>query len=163
MARKTFFSFHYDRDIWRVNQVRNAWVTYPSIQAAGYIDAADFEQWKRGDAAIEKWIDNQLDGTSVTCVLIGAQTYTRRWVKYEIQSSIDKGNGFLGIYLNNVKIPGQPADIRGHNPLDDFTYSATNGRDYPLSSYYFTYDWEIDNGYANIGRWIEEAATKAGR
>lgn len=27
MARRVFFSFHYERDIWRANQVRNRWIT----------------------------------------------------------------------------------------------------------------------------------------
>ncbi len=39
-----------------------------------------------------------MDGTSVTCVLIGSQTANSRWVKYEIEQSIEKGNGLLGIY-----------------------------------------------------------------
>ena len=34
-ARRVFFSFHYQRDIWRVNQVRNHWVAKDDRQAAG--------------------------------------------------------------------------------------------------------------------------------
>jgi hypothetical protein len=34
-------------------------------------------------------IDNALKGTSVTAVLIGAQTASRRWVKYEIDKSVE--------------------------------------------------------------------------
>ena len=164
MARRTFFSFHYERDIWRVNQVRNSWLTHPSIEAAGFIDAADFEQLKRsGSQAIEDWIDEQLRGTSVTCVLIGAETANRHWVQVEIEKSIAKGNGFVGIYLNNIKAPGQGAELRGHNPLDDFTIPATDGKDYPLSDFYSTYDWVYNDGYNNLGAWVEAAAKKAGR
>ena len=47
MARRVFFSFHYERDIWRVNQVRHTWITKDSIEEAGYIDAADFEEVER--------------------------------------------------------------------------------------------------------------------
>lgn len=67
MARRVFFSFHYERDIWRVNQVRHTWVTKGDIEEAGYIDAADFEKVERqGEEAVKRWIDNQLKGTSVT-------------------------------------------------------------------------------------------------
>ena len=62
--------------------VRNSWVTKPDREAAGFIDAADFEEIKKqGDEAIKRWINSQLDGTSVTVVLIGAETYSRRWVR----------------------------------------------------------------------------------
>ena len=81
MARKVFFSFKYE-DVTRAMVVRNSWVTQDS---AGFIDAVDFEKIKKqGDAAIQKWIDGQLLGTSVTVVLVGKETCTSRWVKYEV-------------------------------------------------------------------------------
>jgi len=80
MSRRSFFSFHYERDVWRAGQVRNSWVTQDR-QAAGFWDAAKWEEVKKkGDEAIKKWIDDQLKGTSVTVVLIGAETSTRQYV-----------------------------------------------------------------------------------
>ena len=77
MARRVFFSFKYE-DVSRAMIVRNSWVTQGK-QAAGFVDAADFEKIKRqGDAAIKRWIDNQLDGTSVTAVLVGEKTCSSR-------------------------------------------------------------------------------------
>lgn len=43
MARRVFFSFHYDRDIVRVSQVRNSWVTRDR-EAAGFWDAASLRE-----------------------------------------------------------------------------------------------------------------------
>src|SRR5260221_14754767 len=84
MARRVFFSFKYE-DVSRAMVVRNSWVTQGK-EAAGFIDAADFEALKRrGDEAIQNWIDSQLKGTSVTVVLIGEETCGSRWVKYEIE------------------------------------------------------------------------------
>src|SRR5215218_5939638 len=104
MARRTFFSFHYENDVWRANIVRNSWVTKPDTEAAGFIDAAAFEEIKKGgDAAIKKWIDGQLSGTSVTVVLIGSETSNREYIKYELEQSWKKGNGILGIYIHNIK------------------------------------------------------------
>ncbi|MET0103262.1 MAG: TIR domain-containing protein [Sedimenticola sp.] len=72
MARKVFFSFHYQRDVRRVVQVRNSWVVRSKGEAQPFYDKADWETVKR--TGIEKWIDNQLSGTSVTVVLIGNET-----------------------------------------------------------------------------------------
>src|ERR1039458_7214083 len=94
MARKVFFSFHHKGDILKVGQIRNSWLTKGSD--CGFVDAADWESIKRqGDVAVKRWINNQLNGTSVTVVLIGEETSTRPWVLYEIKQSHIKGNGLL--------------------------------------------------------------------
>src|SRR5713226_653420 len=97
MARKVFFSFHYQRDIWRVNQIRNSHVV-EGCAAAGFQDASLWEDAKRkGDQAVCALIDRGLEGTSVTTVLIGSETASRRYVDYEIRKSIECGNGLLGV------------------------------------------------------------------
>jgi len=119
MARRVFFSFHYERDVWRAGQVRNSWVAKPDREAAGFWDAAEWEEVKKkGDAAIKEWIDKQLKGTSVTAVLIGAETSTRKYVGYEIEQSFNKGNGLLGIYIHNLKDTDGKTDCKGPNPFD---------------------------------------------
>ncbi len=87
MARHVFFSFHYQRDIWRANVVRNSWVTQDR-EAAGFWDESLWEEaQKKGDAAIKRMIDEGLKNTSVTVVLIGAETSGRKYVRYELQES----------------------------------------------------------------------------
>ena len=116
--RRVFFSFDWD-DVWRVNQVRNSWVTKGNSKA-GFADAAEIEEVKkRTDKEIQKWIDEQMKGTSVTCILIGSKTDERKWVKYEIEKSIEKKNGVLGILIHNLKDGDGKTDKRGANPLDD--------------------------------------------
>lgn len=117
MARRVFFSFKY-KDVSRAMVVRNSWVTQGS-EAAGFIDKANFEKIKqRGDQAIRSWIDDQLDGTSVTVVLVGAQTCASRWVKYEISQSIERGNGLLGIDISKIKdLSGETSDRCGEIPV----------------------------------------------
>jgi MTH538 TIR-like domain (DUF1863) len=157
MARRTFFSFHYERDAWRAGQVRNSWVT-KDREAAGFWDAASWEAVKRqGDAAIKKWINDQLSGTSVTVVLIGTETSQRAYVTYEISQSHGRGNGLLGIYIHNIKGSDGKTDIKGTNPLVGIKDSSGNAVSYQ------TYDWVNDSGRDNIGVWIEAAAKRAGR
>ena len=122
MARRTFFSFHYQRDIWRVNQIRNI----PNITgcaAAGFQDASLWEEAKKkGDAAIKKLIDDGLKNTSVTVVCLGAKTAGRKYINYEIDQSLKRGNGIVGIQIHHLKdkdgntdsVGGQPAKIENN-------------------------------------------------
>ena len=143
MARKVFFSFKYE-DVSRAMVVRNSWVTQGK-EAAGFIDAADFENLKKqGDATIKNWIDKQLEGTSVTVVLVGEKTCSSRWVKYEIEKSIEKGNGLLGIDISKIKdLQGNTSEMCGQIPKG-----------------YSFYLWNKENGYKNMGDWIEAATPK---
>jgi len=162
--RKVFFSFDWD-DVWRANQIRNSWVAKGNYKAAGFVDAADIEQIKKAtDSSIKSWIDRQLEGTSVTCVLIGSQTANSSWVKYEIMESIEKGNGLLGVYIHNVKDENSSTSIKGESPFRkppiNFSPHTSGELTYPCCSYY---DWTNDSGYRDLGSWIEKAARQAGR
>ena len=93
MARRVYFAFHYQDVIdFRANVVRNHWMTKPHREAAGFFDASLWEDAKKhGDVAIKKLINAGLEGTSTTCVLIGSQTFNRRWVTYEIMKQLQTG------------------------------------------------------------------------
>ena len=144
--RKVFFSYKYKDDVSRANVVRNSWVTQG--KAAGFIDAADFEEIKRqGDTAIRDWIDSQLKGTSVTVVLVGQRTCSSRWVRYEIERSIEIRNGLLGIDISKIEdLQKNTSRLCGEIPKG-----------------YSFYSWNKDHGYNKIGDWIEKAAKQAGR
>jgi len=148
MARRVFFSFEYANDVSRANVVRNSWVAQGSKEAAGFVDAAEFEKIEKGgNAAIQEWIDKQLIGTSVTIVLVGSKTCDSKWVKYEIDQSIKKGNGLLGIDISKIK------NFDG----------KTSERCVKIPEGYTFYLWNNDNGFKNMGDWIEEAAKEAGK
>jgi len=160
MVRRVFFSFHYERDVWRSGQVRNSWVAKPDRETAGFIDAASWEEVKKkGEDAIKKWIADQLNGTSVTIVLIGAETASRDWVMHEIKESYKKGNGLLGMRIHDIKDQNQRKDSMGENPFDKL-YIEENGVKKYLSQIYQTYDWINNDGYNNLGKWVEAAAPK---
>ncbi|MCJ8509814.1 TIR domain-containing protein [Rhizobium lemnae] len=162
MARKVFFSFHYARDVRRIVQVRNSWVVRANSEAQPFYDAAEFEEAKKRAGGIEKWIEEQLKGTSVTVVLFGAETYDREWVRHEIKRSYELKKGILAIDIHRIKDPQLGADVQGKNPLD-YWHVEKNGKKVPFSSLYSTYDWVNDDGYTNISTWIEAAAVAAGR
>lgn len=128
MAKRVFFSFHYeDVKTFRANVVRNHHVTKQSGQDAGFFDASIWEDAKRhGDLSVKRLINSNLQYTSVTCALIGTDTWQRRWVRYEILKSYDKGNTLLGVHINSVKDKNQNVFPLGRNIFDylGFTISA---------------------------------------
>lgn len=161
--RKVFFSFDW-ADFWRAYQVRHSWIAKGSYKAAGFMDKAEIEKIKKpNDDEIKQWIKEQLAGTSVTCVLIGCKTHRSKWVKYEIEQSIKKKNGVLGVRIHNLKAhEGMSSDADEAAPLPAQNILTLMNLD-PSQYAYKTYDWEDDNGYDNLGKWVEEAARQAGR
>ena len=193
MTRRVFFSFHYD-DVasFRANVVRNSGAITGSNQA-GFFDASIWEEAKRtSDLSIKRLINQGLENTSVTCVLIGSQTYDRHWVRYEILKSIERGNGLLGVHINGIADKYGKTKTNGPNPFNylkiepsKYQYSSKEiisewkgGRwceweksdflvygswNNDLSSYFPVYDWVANYGQINFSHWIEKAAKVAGR
>lgn len=162
MARRVFFSFHYERDIWRANVVRNSWVTQDR-EAAGFWDASLWETAKKeGDEAIKRMIDKGLKNTSVTVVLIGKETSNRKWVRYELKQSWKIGNGILGVFIHQIKDKHNNTDAKGDTAFGPIFTSPNDNKKYFFERFK-TYDWIDDNGYKNFGEWVEKAAKQAGR
>ncbi len=135
MARRVFFSFHYERDIWRVNQVRNRNVV-AGTDAAGFFDHSEYEEVKRkGEEAIKRKIREKLAGTTVTVILIGKETAERPFVHYEIQKSTEQGNGLLGIFIDHLKNQDSKTDRLLFRPAAP---PVPRGIPFP------TYDWDGD-------------------
>lgn len=164
MSRKVFFSFHYGDDVNRAMTVRNSWVTQ-GVEKAGFIDKAEFEKVQRqGTKAVENWIDKQLNGTSVTVVLIGNDTLNRDFVQYEIRKSLEKGNGIIGVKINNI------ADMRTgvrsqlcnlHTCIG--IWSTSKEKIYFDEITDGIFDYNTQDGYHNLGNWVEAAAKKKGK
>jgi hypothetical protein len=147
MARRVFFSFHYENDVWRASIVRNSNVV-EGTAAAGFHDGSLWEEAKRtGDTAVQKLIDDGLLGTSVTCVLIGSETALRPWIDYEIKQSLARGNGLLGVYIDQIK--DQNGNIGGRGSVPKRLTDA----------YAPAYAWDKNR----FGEWVEAAAKKAGK
>lgn len=163
--RKVFFSFHYDRDAWRAGQVRNS-AFLPNVSAEGrFLDNASWETVRRqSNAAISRWINENIHGTSVTVVLVGRETASRPWVQYEITESRRRGNGLLGVRIHDIpsyRGPGDPTvDSPGADPFASVPDPLRPG--YTLAGRYPIYNWN-PSGRTSLAGWIENAARTAGR
>ena len=197
VPRKVFFSFHYKPDVHRAWVVRNSWVTKEDRTESGFFDASVFEAKQReSDEALKNFLRDGMNGTTVTCVLIGSETALRPWVRYELVRSFQRGNGLFGIRIHNIKNLQKLPSSSGLNPFDHLAYRVDNDRVYwqelnngawssydkvpsmALSeaaydlnnelhhtfSYRFPiYDWVADDGFNNLGTWVQRAATHAGK
>ncbi len=142
IRRKVFLSFDFD-DVWRVNQVR---FSQQFLEVKGFTDVADIEKVKKSSYwSIKRWIDNQMQGASVTVVLIGRKTYASRWVAYEIGQSKKLGMGLLGIHIHRCKDRYGLITFKGTIP------KGLHGNDE-------VHDWSFISGPINIKRWIDAAA-----
>jgi len=151
--RQVFYSFHYDNDVFRVQQVRNMGV----IEGNPPASVNDWEEVKRGgDNAIKRWIDNNMNYRSCVIVLVGSDTANRKWVKYEIEKAWKEGKGLFGIYIQNLKHPVTGTSAQGSNPFEQI--SATRGKGIKC---YNPKSWDAYNDIrTNIEQWIEDAITQ---
>lgn len=119
MPRRTFFSFHYVPDVWRAWNVRNSWVVREANEdSRGFFDSSVFEASKKeSDDALKTFLRKGLENTSVTCVLAGTDTWSRRWVRYEIARSVIKGNGLLTVFIHGVQNKDKAISTKGADPL----------------------------------------------
>ena len=118
--RKAYFAFHYD-DIWRVNNVRNAWkIDHPDGPFfRSFYDSSLWESKKlEGDDAVKNLIRQGVQYTSAVCVLVGTYTWDRPWVRYEIARAVIDGRGLLAVHINSLNHHERRApDAPGFNPL----------------------------------------------
>lgn len=122
MARKVFFSFHFALDYWRASQVRKM----GALEGNEPVSDNDWETIKRGgDPAIERWIAGQLKGKTCAVVLVGAQTASRPWVKYEIKKAWVDGLGVVGIRIHGLKNHAEQTSTAGGNPFDAWNIGTT--------------------------------------
>tara|TARA_A100000171_G_C2109112_1_gene134057 strand:- start:639 stop:1130 length:492 start_codon:yes stop_codon:yes gene_type:complete len=156
MGRKTFLSFHYAQDSWRVSQVKQMGV----IEEQPLLSSNKWEEVENaGEAAIKKWINDNLKGKSCLIVLIGQHTAGRKWVKYEIEKAWSDGKGVMGVYIHNLKDQHDNQSPKGSNPFDQYKVN-----DQPLTKFAKAYDPPYStssNVYShikeNLADWVEEA------
>lgn len=156
MARRVFNTFHYKPDVHRVSQIRQM----GAIEGQPILSTNEWEQVERGgEAAIKKWIDEQMAGKSCNVVLIGSATAGRKWVKYEIKKAWDDGKGVVGVYIHGLKNLGGEQATKGANPFADFTVgdktlsSIVMAHNPPYTSSKSVYD----HIKSNLADWVEEA------
>jgi len=149
-----FYSFHFANDVMRVQQIRNI----GAIEGNSAVNANEWEQIKKsGKTAVQNWIDENMKYKRCIIVLIGSETTSRPWVKYEIERAWNQGKAIIGIHIHNIRCARNGVCRKGANPFDEFKFD--DGR--KLSSVVPCYDPDPSQAYrdiaANISDWINHA------
>jgi hypothetical protein len=160
MVIRAFLSLDYDRDKWRAEQVRGCWEKKPDMLTAGLTDDVSWEHLKwDGEKAIRKWIDREMQKTSLTVVLISHDTSSSELVDYEIRQSRSLGKALFGIYIHNLKDQDGKTGLKGKNPFENYCIEK-KGEMIDLSRIYPSYDWIDDDGCKNFAGWVKTAVSK---
>lgn len=162
MKRQVFFSFYYDDDNWRASQVRNM----GKVDSSSTFSDNDWEEVRyKTDDKIRNWIKDQMRLRSCLIVLIGTNTSSRKWVKYEIEQAYEMGKGICGIYIHKLKDSSGDQSEKGANPF----YSVFTDSGERLSKYvkcfdssYETSKYVYDDIKDNIENLIENAINNKG-
>ena len=159
MAKTVFYSFHYKNDVHRVQLVQKI----GSLEGQPLLNAQDWETIEgQGPAAVQNWIDEKMKYKRAVVVLIGRNTASRPWVKYEIEKAWSEGKPLLGIRIHGISSMGS-VDTAGANPFD-----SANLPSYLIPVFDPTQrDWtgKIDSKAtyndlsANLERWSGQGAT----
>ena len=170
--RQVFYSFHYGNDSWRAGQVRNIGV----LEGNSPLSSNNWEEGKRkGEDSIKKWINDNMRYRSCVIVLVGSETASRKWCKYEIQHAWKEGKGIVAINIHGLKDYWGEQDVKGSNPFEQFCIDKTfnyivehknpaDNNEINLSKVckiynppYVTSTYVYDYIKENICIWVEEA------
>lgn len=151
--RQVFYSFHYGKDVMRVQQIRNIGM----IEGNKPVSANQWETLKRsGRIAIQKWIDENMKYRSCVIVLIGSDTANREWVNYEIKHAWETGKALMGIYIHNLRDPRTGTCSKGRNPFLNYTVNGVSMAN--LVPCHEPNAWDAYGDIKNnLERWIEDA------
>ncbi|ARW16879.1 TIR domain-containing protein [Komagataeibacter europaeus] len=105
VKRKVFVSYHHDGDQPYYNAFSQAFhdtydvITDNSLERQ--INSEDVEYVMR------RIRENYIIGSSCTIVLVGNDTYARKYVDWEIKATLDAGHGLIGVQLPTLSVDAQ--------------------------------------------------------
>src|SRR5262249_17409975 len=144
------FSFHY-ADIMRVNNVRLSGEFSSQSESRKIEGFYDNSLWERrkidGPDSVKNLIREGVKNSSAVCVLIGRETWARRWVRYEIARAVIDGRGLLATHINGLnhhklKVP----HLLGPNPLEFVGVAKVQANPWDTPKYYLQEKNVVWNG-----------------
>ncbi len=152
---KVFVSYHHSNDQWYRDKFESLFANYYDVMVSKSVQIGDIDSNLATETIRQKIRDEYLKDSTVTVVLIGTDTWSRKHVDWEIGSSIHDTNnnprsGLLGIIL-----PGHPS----------FGSQTSKPSIIPPRLYYNVkrkyadlYDWNTDP--IIVQGWIDNAFNK---
>lgn len=160
MATKTvFYSFHYERDVHRVQLVRQI----GALEGQPLLGSQEWEVVRRGgQQAIVNWIDQQMTYKRAVVVLIGQETSSRSWVSYEIEKAWNAKKPLVGVRIHGLSSMGS-VDRPGADPFTKVTgVSGVPVFDPTQTNWQGQIDSKATYAYLanNLENWVAQAKTR---
>ena len=147
MLPRVFFCFDYERDYARALHIRDA-LDYPPDHVGGFFSEKEAQEIEQlGDGGLKSVLRDHMRSSDVTIVLIGSHTAKVRWIRYAIERSVKRRNGFAGLFIHTVP--------------DEQGETTTPGRKPPVpwETEFIAYTW--DENVDRFLRTVESAAKRA--
>jgi hypothetical protein len=116
VKHKVFVSYHHKSDQDYYDKFSSTFHdTHESIHDNSLERAIDSDD---AEYVMRRIRENHISGSSCSIILIGAETWGRKYVDWEIKATLDKEHGLIGVYLptaarnekNNIIVPGRLYD-----------------------------------------------------
>lgn len=112
VKRRVFVSYHHGGDQPYYDAFSRTFCdTYDVITDSSLERAVDSEDV---DYVMRRIREEFITGTSCTIVLVGRDTWGRKYVDWEIQATLEKQHGIIGVYL-----PSAPVNVNGKITVPD--------------------------------------------
>jgi hypothetical protein len=148
---KLHFSLHFERDFEALSAIEKL-VDRNAYEVLGYFERGAWERLTRaGVDTVKRWVDTQVSRADAVIVLVGAQTFSRPIVRYEIARAAALKRGLFGLSLDGKA-------TKNRNPFEYVTFPAGVTRHaYPV------FDPPDDQHAVVMNARIAEALRVAGR
>lgn len=155
MSKKIFFCFDYESDMDRALVVRDGWAAQGK-SAAGFIDQAAYEQIKReGLSNVCNWMDQQIEDSAVSVVLIGSETLSLPYIQHAVLKSVEKGMPIIGVHVEQLKDNNSVPSARGetHTIIGKYPSGTPAYFDDIADG---IYNYRSETGSQDLVQWIED-------
>ena len=119
-GRQVFFSFDYEEDRNRADAVFQLLRKQDAVPGEAGFAGSGLWQTATGPSneEVKQLVGETIGRTLATCVLVGARTSEREWIRYEIAQSLERGNALLAVRINGIADSGtRVTSPAGRNPL----------------------------------------------
>ena len=143
--RKVFISYHHGGDQVYYNSFSN---TFHDQYEVIYDNSLERQiDSDNTDYVMRRIRENYITGSSCTIVLVGGQTYLRKYVDWELEATLDAQHSLIGI-----RLPSAPVNSQGQTIVPDRLYDNIQ------SGYALWTSWsELANGTVRLNSLIEQA------
>lgn len=149
MKLRVHFSMDFQNDFEKFTVIRDT-MHGDRVEPLPFMQADAWDRLTRvGDDFVTRWIDKQVTAADAVVVLIGARTYTRALVRYEISKAFKLHRPMIGISLRGIS-NGHCTALSGkiESPFDYVT-GAQSQDQRPQ-----TYEWVGDDGPNAFPGWL---------